>query len=243
MPPFEFTQDFATDFELLLGAWTAREPFAFARFGDGEAAILRERPVPFRVQRPTETWDSKNIPGRFRAELWDSLRYKDEGYYVGMQCPACSDISAKYLRENVSTPLDRQTYAELFCYQNWHRIDRAKFTDACIVTSSSRPEQEGVDSLLIPINAAEILDAADTVEALLEVRKPILVAAGPFSNVVIHQYWTKQLPELRQPIVDIGSALDPWLHDTCTRDYQNAWHYRAQRFCTWDGVGVPADPR
>jgi len=236
----QFYQDYRGDLGDLLEAWKAKEPFAFTRFGDGEAAVLIRREQagypPFIVERASERWRSDQVPESFRELLDQALRCDAEGYYLGLlgrRGP--EDPHAIYLHESAGVPMERRTFAEIFSYNNYHRmpVPKRMAKDTCIVTSSPIPDNEGYTSLLIPTEDAYELDPKDTVEALLEVDRPILVAAGPLANVIVHQYWLAQTPSRRQPIIDIGSALDPWIHGSITRGYQHPKNAHRKREYVW----------
>ena len=235
-----FYQDYRGDLEDFIEAWKAREPLALTRFGDGEAAVLIQREQlgydAFVVDRESEQWRSDQVTPAFRQALDAALRCTEDGYYVGLlgrRGP--QDPHAEYVHKHVGVPMERQTFAEIFSYNNFHRMPKGRrfARECCVVSSSSRPSEEGYKSLLIPKRDAHLFDPKDTVEALLEVEIPILVAAGPFANVIVHQYWIAQAPDKRQPIVDIGSALDPWIHGDITRSYQHPKNAHRKREYVW----------
>ena len=215
-------QDYRDDLEPLLAAWRAREPFAFTRFGDGEAFILAANPG-FHVDLPTENWRADEVDDVFRERLLAALSYDAEGYYVGLFARRKAGERfkwyARYIHEPVRAPRERRTFAEIWSYRNWGRFTVDDCRGAVLVCSRHDPAIEDVDVLLVPKNDAWTLDPKDTVEALQEKKKPVIVAAGPWSNVLIHEYWRTTAPEDRQPIINIGSALDPQIHGRTTRNY------------------------
>jgi hypothetical protein len=81
------------------------------------------------------------------------------------------------------------------------------------------------------VNSDFDLDAL--VRRLLAVRRPILVSAGPAACVIVHEYWQRAVPEQRQVIVDVGSAIDELTKGRKTRQYQVPGTRNAQLVCTW----------
>ena len=76
-------------------------------------------------------------------------------------------------------------------------------------------------------------DIDSLVERLLTVDRPILVAAGPASCIIVHKYWMRAEPARRQAIVDVGSAIDERIKGRKTRQYQIPGTRTAELICTW----------
>jgi hypothetical protein len=228
-----FDHNFATDFELIVERWRSGIPFAFSRFGDGEAAILRARERPFRTTRPTERWQSDQLQGAFRKALHASLVAKLDDYVVGILCPHCSDISSEYLWKQVPDhDRSRFTFAEIFGNANWPRVDWVELlgqTSTFVVGSSKRAD------LQIPIDLPTSMDRIEeVVVALLKVEAPIALCAGPAANVIVHQYWERQPADRRQVCIDFGSTIDPWLHGDRTRGHHAEGSWDQTLRCTFD---------
>jgi hypothetical protein len=82
-------------------------------------------------------------------------------------------------------------------------------------------------------------DLDGLVAKLLEVDRPILLAAGPCANIIALRYWQRQKPDKRQTILDVGSALDV-LHGK----YSRACHtLKADHQCSWQGIEYLPAPR
>lgn len=233
----KFTQDFEGDLEVLVNALVTGEHFAFARFGDGESAILRQRERPFSVDRDGEMWSSTRVDLSVRQALQRSLEYDAPGYYVGTICPACSGQS-QGMRADVKVPLEQQTYAEIFGCSNFHKIKSSLslLRKASFLVSSHESADLRVSTKLI-----ESFDEIDEVaEALLAdcSLKPIALAAGPASCILAHVLWSA---DRTRTVVDVGSLFDPFLWGKNTRHYMPEGSARGCRVCTWDGHGVGLD--
>lgn len=199
-----FTQEFTADFDRVLAH---DKPFALVRFGDGELALIDGR-----AHQSADAWRTLG-PSWLRKELVDSLRCELPGWHVGLP-PICCIGGGLKLRASVRVPLARQTFATLFLHANLHRAAeiKARFTDAIVVGS-------WFGDVRIPADGVTVAWDVDAVVAkLLEVDKPILLAAGPCANLIALRYWTRQAPEKRQTIIDVGSALDV-LEGKQTRHY------------------------
>jgi hypothetical protein len=190
------------------------EPFALARFGDGELACIEGRAYsPYGLGMGTETWRSElGVP--LRAELQQALAASDEGYYVGVPPICCQGIFSGEATAYVTAPWERRVPATLFSYAN-----HARFHEIAggleLRKRSVLVAGKGGD-LAVPLDA---INHSAWLEPLLQelfaVRQPILVAAGPAACVLVHQYWLRA-PK-RQVIVDVGSVFDEDLFGHGTR--------------------------
>lgn len=213
-----FTHDYTADFDAVL---TATEPFALVRFGDGEVKLIAGEP-----HHSADVWRSK---GRtwISAPLEASLRYVADGYCVGLPPQCCMALFAT-IANGCPVPDRRRTYATLFQHGNLDRIGEIVecYAGACIVSAEYGEARIPADGV-----TAE-WDVDDLVTYLLGVDRPILLAAGPCANVIAHRYWERQSPELRQTIIDVGSALDV-AHGRISRYYYNPSDPLRSHRCRW----------
>lgn len=216
-----FSQDFRRDFDVVL---RETEPFALVRFGDGEIALLDGVPHvssdPWRVSG--STW--------LRAALAETLTASLDRYCLGLPGSCC--IKGGYeLRQRVRVPRAQLTIATLFMHGNRGRIGELfeRFRSAVVVSS-------WMGDIRVPANGVnEAWDVDAVVAQLRDVDRPVLLAAGPCSNLIAHRYWRDQPKDRRQIILDVGSALD-CLHGRVSRHYDGAGHFMRQHFCVWEPV-------
>lgn len=217
-----FTHDFAADLAAL--DFNSPDPWALVRFADGERAILEGRDIP-----TADGWKVPPVDSEFTRGLWESLHFRDEGYHVGISCVCCDPQSAEWYRARVGVPESRCTYSNLFANGNaevaYQRLlDTAQSHMAVLIF----PNCDCVG------NMPRIDDMLSQLKHLdLRKRECFFVAAGPASNIIIHRYWRDTPPEKRRTIVDIGSALDPLLHNKITRGYHHPDHPNRQKVCVW----------
>lgn len=226
-----FRQDFQHDFEAIT---KSSEPFAFTRFGDGEHALLEGLPY-----RAASKWLSPGGKVWLHAGLEAALVERSmERYFVGISPPCCAPASTHFYREALQGfPKGRTTFATLFMARNYRRFKevRAKFSDAIVVGCKK------ADILVPERGVTNPWDIDAVVTQLLNVERPIFVAAGPCANLIIHRYWQRQDPEKRQTILDIGAALDLHLHGENTRHYHKNTSKVHQHRCSWTD-GAPGGP-
>lgn len=218
------TQHFSTDFDLLtagLRKGYRGEPYAFVRFGDGEYAIMRGQ----RHVAKSDGWiapagDGKPnhwrlLGGRLVSCLWESL----PGFCMGITAhehhPDCFD----WLIANSMAAVDKTTYAEIFIFANYQRFLAIDLSDCILV---------GPNCGLFDIPRDAVMtgwDHRSTVDLLIKhAGAPILVAAGPMANIIIHDYWLRCPPERKRVILDVGSAISSLIHGRRTRSYHKTGH-------------------
>src|SRR5262249_23215750 len=151
--------------------------FAFVRFGDGERSICRGRPIV-----NCDGWSYDGAASRFAAELNASLTDTDPDYYLGISDGCCDRETRDWFLERIRAPLAHVTFANIFVNGNYRRFRRLDLSGTALVASAG-------GDFTVPehlINTDFDLDGL--VDRLLTVDRPILVAAGPASCVLIHQY-------------------------------------------------------
>lgn len=212
-----FTQDFRKDFE----AFDLRgEPFAFVRFGDGERSICMGKPLD-----AADGWSYNGGSTSFSRDLMASLECDMEDYYIGISDRCCDAESHEWFLTRVRVPLERLTFANIFVNANYERFRSLDFSGIAIVAPRNA-------DILIPENLVERSEDIDGIVArLLDIDRPILVAAGPAANVIVHKYWLRA--RNRQTIVDVGSALDERLKGIKSRRYHFSGSPTANRVCRW----------
>lgn len=222
-----FTHDFASDLELIDPF--AEERFAFVRFADGECAIMESQQVD-----AADGWICPPADSRIRRDLETSLRYAGDGWHLGLSCPCCDPETWTKLTTASRLPKSRMTFSNLFANGNYARfVDRVRAEDwmprCCIVASHKDAD--------IPVAANLVNEPSDWVSPIVarmyEQVRPIILCAGPASNVVAYHYWTTVPDSMRQNVIDVGSAFDPWLFERATRGYHQPTHPNASKVCQW----------
>lgn len=231
--------NFGEAFDFVMERLSQPGPFALVRFGDGESSILRKIPTGNREFQYQYDED-------FHQALWDAFTYRDRDYYVGICCPCCSLVDSNFQIEFGSQDWDHVTFNNVFVNNNYKRI--GEFVDL-INDNDEMPilvqNTEGqTDQLPFPCEPFHVGYNAwhfweDITEKFLDEHlqkrrdQMILVAAGPFSEVLIHQCFMKA-PDNRY--VDVGSIFDPWLFGKGTRGYHSSSYPTASKICHFRSI-------
>ncbi|MDE2101139.1 MAG: hypothetical protein KGL39_28080 [Patescibacteria group bacterium] len=238
----QFTHSFADDLKAI--DWFSRQPFALVRFADGERSILERREIP--------TADGWRLPSEsFRLALQAALTYPDGMgqtgcYHVGISCPCCdAEAHRWYLDKFAPKEHSRLTFSNLFANANWEG-----FLERC---RKSPPRSVGwvgpypVDALpkflypvaWVPRNLVNEPRWSDKVNRIVDkmlheaAHGPILVSAGPAAKIIVHRFWEQFQYDCDRPcVIDIGSALDPYIHGAPRRGYQTQ-KPEERKVCVW----------
>lgn len=223
----KFTHDFSADFDLLSAVFHPEYrglPAAFSRFGDGEYAILRN--MVHVAKSDGWKWDGRK--SEMQDLLLESLVAGSEldDYFVGISAANHHPLAHKWYIEKLNecdVPIEKVTFASLFIFANYDRFlsaigDIERFV---IVGSASKCDYQTPSDPADSEWPHTIVELANEL-ASIDYTDAILVAAGPWSSVLIHRYWqiTKNAASRRQSIIDVGSSIAEIIHGRRTRKYQ-----------------------
>lgn len=213
-----FRQDFDADFDAVAAALSPEydgPSFALARYADGEDAIMDGRPHVAK----SDHWrfDGEGAFG-LAAELHASLTCDLPGWHVGITAEEHHPQIHGSLLDEAKVPMDRVTFAELFIFANYRRWRKLSIKH-CFIVAPSEKATIVVHPNAVNRHPVELYDLA--FKLIAWAKRPILLAAGPAACVIAHIYWQRCPPEDRQVILDVGSALDPFLKGRKTRQYHH----------------------
>jgi hypothetical protein len=198
-----------------------RQPFALARFGEGEIAVLQNQWFDDTEYSNDPQDPSSSAP---IAGLMASFRYKHPSYFVGIPCPHCAplDFFGWAVKES-GQDVAQLTFACLFCNSNYP-----------FFLSEAMPLFREYEVILVCNQAANItglpfnvskdfrigrnawrddLAIIHELKTYIDTRSPagllVLFAAGPLSNIAIHELHC-HCPS--NTYLDIGSALDSYFY-------------------------------
>lgn len=225
------TQDFNKDYEVLTRRIAAAieapssHRFALSRFADGELAFC----AGFKKHRTADGWKYNGGDTPFALAMREAISADMDGMYYGVSCPCCDPKGHAWYMANMRTPPARITFSNIFVNANYARFkefaNRVSLRDRVVLVGCT----DAAD-IRIPVNAINPpFDYAPTIDAMERADKPILVAGGPMSCVLIHRYWVRCG---RRAVVDIGSALDPEIRNKNSRGYHRGAP-TARKVCRW----------
>jgi len=204
-----------------------RRKYAFARFHDGEQALLLGASY-----RSRSGWTASG-PTWLRDPLAQALAFRDPRYVVGIS-PPCDlpQVHAWYRERTRDLQRGRGlSYATLFMHSNYP-VARARF-QALLDQGAALVACRGGD-VSVPRSVNAAWDVEGIVDRLARIERPILLCCGPAAAVLIHRYCLVVPAERRQMIIDAGAVLDHRIHGRATREYQRDASALRQHVCSFD---------
>lgn len=215
-------------------------PTAFARYADGEAALIRGRPIgPDSMVARVDGWSAPdNQLTLLGLDLRKSIRRDYPNYFYAISCDCCDKPTREFLLKIVKTK--NLTFANLWI--NGHYIEFKKrlstITEEVFLVCNEKaiPSNFPFKANIKPIgtdcinfwknNKKEFLESFTSING---VTNPlVLVAAGPMSELIIDHLFT--INSLGR-YVDVGSALDEFIFGRKTREYMNSNSIFNERKC------------
>jgi hypothetical protein len=220
-----FNHSFDQDLDLLINKIINKESFAFARYADGELAVLNNKHIT-----GCDGWTVTDQDKLFSEELASSLLHAEENYYYGISCPCCDPPAYNQLKTLLIANWDRVTFSNLFVNSNWKKsYDFFMSHQNKIFICNSNCKLQ-FDYYKVPPNVISAYrthreDLKNYYSTIAKNYKNMLfcISAGPLAELIIHWMYGEN-PE--NQYVDVGSCLDPFIHGRATRIY----HHQANSF-------------
>lgn len=241
-------KNFNTDFDKFFEKIKNKQPFALSRNNDGEMIILNNEFIDLRAKCNGEFIYDPNNPehAAFRQQLMDSAQYKGDNYYVGIACRCCvGDQKHENLKKLTGQDDEHLTWGNIFVNGNYKRFIFeilpyfALYDIIMVVNHNSKFEglpfkNKIIDRINVGTNAwmEDTHELAFMKQELIEKKdknKLYLFAAGPFSNIMIHELYKI---EPNNTYLDIGSTLDNMMGLGQTRGYLSGAP-TLSKICIW----------
>jgi len=204
-----------TDLEKIIDLIKKEIPFSLIRFGDGEKNILDNIPC----KRKGFEFNSEHPMNKlFRSELQESLEYKSKNYFVGTNHP---DLKKQVKSQNISASLFVNANYLVFLEKMIPILRKREAILICHIDGKIHKLPFELEKKYTLYNQAWLHE--DCIEdyilnylSLKKKQRIVLVAGGPFSNVLIHRLWKINK---RHIFLDVGSVFDTFLFGKNTRKY------------------------
>jgi hypothetical protein len=227
-----FTHSFHEDLNIIKNKILNKEPFAFARYADFELAVILNRGI---TSCDNITVAAEDKP--FGKELYDTLFHKEHNYLYGISCPCCDMQSFKLYESVLKESWDRVSFSNMFVNSNWNSAVEFLMNYQNKIFICNENCKLDIPFYKVPSN---VLIAYRTqretlknyYEEIAEKYNNTLfcISAGPLAEIIIHWMYNKNS---NNQYIDVGSALDPFLHKAPTRSYHETGHTYNLRTCVF----------
>ena len=224
---------YLSDFEFFTDKIKSKEPFAYARYADGEVLLMEGKEVGSHSQAYTvDQWSAPNQQTNVGAELLESLSHQEDNYYYAISGKNDNIDDYNFLRSRIKT--DNVTFANLWINANYQKMKAfyASIEQPVYVICNHKAIKER-----FPFNVIELFpfpddciaywmtDGEDYISQLTEYtsqlhNQTIFVSAGPISEILIHRMYVSNP---NNQYIDVGSSLDEHVHGRQTRAYMNPY--------------------
>lgn len=238
----KFKKNFKEDIEILNQKLINKENFSFSKYADGEHQILLNNPIT-----NCDNWFfDPTTNNEFHKMLTDSLKFKDNGYYVGISCPCCDLLGHRWYMDEKGSDETHTTFANLFVNSNYEFFKKnllntfntykriflianensnlTKLKEVLNFTDFYGIGPEAFKTNLNIINEIKNIIEEESIKDSL-----FLFCAGPLGNVLSHQLWDFNK---NNTYLDIGSTLNIWTEKNI-RDYQTPKGTYTNRTCNF----------
>jgi len=232
-----FTHDFKDDLEFLWYKVETKQPFAFARYADGEIACIQKKRMT-----GADGWVLDGTQDMFGSDLDTALYNRHPDYYYGISCPCCDPDGHQFLKSKLIDHWDHVTYSNLFVNGNHDRAlellgllpDGAHLIAPTVVENLPFLVR-GFYAVDTDVVAWYTRDAAKILEDFRAIAKKythtlFLFCAGPLSEILIEAMWGANGNNM---YVDLGSVLDLQLHGRPTRGFLHEDSPNRKKTCSF----------
>jgi len=235
-------KNYRNDLTYIIEKLRSKQSFAFSKYADGELHILSNKPI-----NNGEFWFNPKTDTLYRKQLIDSLRYKNDNYYVGISCPCCigGKTVHEWYKKQSDQKLENLTWANIFVNGNHkyyieNMVPLYSNYDVILVSNTDSNLQrlpfEVKKHFKIGKNAwIKDTDLINEMKNFIDnerVEKSLfLFCAGPFGNILVQQLFDYNK---KNTYIDIGSTLNHYL---LGKDGNNRGYLRGERsinkVCIW----------
>lgn len=225
-------EKFLTDFQYYTNLILSNQPFAYARYADGEVRLMRGLEVGTNTQAyALDKWTSESGMNAVGEMLLNTLNHVEHNYHYAISGVSDSVDDYTFLTERIKNT--NLTFANLWINANYKKMKAfySSIKHEVYVVSNYKSRLD-----LFPFKVAEHFAFPDDCVAFFNTPlgenyiqqltayssgvngKTFFISAGPVSEILIHEMY------LRNPnnqYIDVGSSLDEYTHGRKTRPYMH----------------------
>lgn len=237
------TNEFQATLNRYLDKITAREPFAFYRYADGELALMHGKPIGADTQASrVDHWQAPNRMTLLGQDLRKILSVQDRCFHFAIPCVCCDKEGHDELRNIISSP--NVIPANLFINANYKFflsfLLNIKNLPISVVINETANEWRlpfpVTSKMTVPYDCVNYYEThkTDILGKAREFAKSmkfqvVFVSSGPMSEILIFHMWNANP---YNTYVDVGSALDIFIFNKPTRPYMDLNTSYARQECS-----------
>ena len=205
--------------------------FAYARYADGEVALMKGVGVGTNTQAfQVDKWNAPNTLTPVGEELIETLKHTEGNYHYAISAHSDSESDYQFLTQYIDNT--NITFANLWINSNYQKMNEfyKNLKKEVFLICNFRAKKENY-----PFKVNEIFPFPDDcinywnqygeeyLSELLEYiaqveNQTFFISAGPISEILIHKMFSTNP---NNQYIDVGSSLDEFTHGRITRPYMD----------------------
>lgn len=224
---------YTTDFDYFWNLIETNQNFAFARYADGEVMLMSGNAVGEHTQAGSiDRWTSPGGDKRIGTELLETLNHTESNYYYAISGISDNPNDHNFLRERIKADEKNVTFVNLWINANYERTKQKlallKRNVVLICNHSGGNKSYPFPPTMVIgfpddcVNFWEI-HSEGYLQFLIQMvgnlkDQLFFISCGPASEVIIHKLYQHNP---NNTYIDMGSALDEYIHGRKTRPYMD----------------------
>lgn len=222
-----------------------KDPISFFRYGDGEVMLINGDSVGFNTQAyQVDKWSSPNKKTKLGKIIEEPLLKTKDNWYYGIPCKCCNEYCKNEILKKIKTQDSNITYANLFVNSNYKFFIKwiSNLNEKVILIAN----HDGKDKKY-PFEVEEYVSTPDDCVTFFEKNgdkffteltykfskinnKLIFVSSGPLAKAIVYHL---SIVNNQNRYIDVGSALDEYIHSKKTRPYMIEGTVYSNKICTY----------
>ncbi len=226
-------EKFDYDFEYFWNLIDSGKNFAFTRYADGEILLMKGLPVGIGTQAyNVDKWMAPNQTTKVGSQLLTTLNHTENNYYYAISSVTDNINDFNFLKSKISQTDNLITFVNLWINANYKKT-KEKLTnlkrDVILICNENAKKEN------FPFNVKDIFsfpndcinfwekNSEEYLSNLVENFKNynnqlFFISCGPVSEIIIHTLYNINP---NNTYIDIGSAIDEYVHQKITRPYMD----------------------
>lgn len=226
-------KDFNQDFEYFTELLKSDKNFAYARYADGEVALMKGRSIGVGSQAfHIDKWESPQGLTKVGKELLQTLQHTEYNYYYAISSQTDNADDHEFLLNRIKIP-SNITFANLWINANYEKMKAFYFNfkkEAYVICNQKAKKESFPFPVLeifpFPDNCIHYWEeyGEDYINQLSQYVKEVynktfFISCGPVSEILIHRLY---LINPNNQYIDVGSSIDEFVHGYKTRPYMDS---------------------
>jgi hypothetical protein len=225
-------KNFNEDFDFFINLILSDQNFAYARYADGEVALMKGRGVGQGSQAyHVDNWSAPDKLTEIGMELLESLAHMEDNYYYAISSNTDFVDDYEFLTDRIKVP-SNITFANLWINANYQKmkvfyqnLNKEVFLICNEKASKDKFPFPIAEIFPFPNNCVQYWEeyGDDYINQLgnyvVQVfNRTFFISCGPISEIIIHKLY--QMNPNNQ-YIDVGSSIDEFVHGYKTRPYMD----------------------